>query len=312
MTIRWAPAIGVTPVFVYGVWLMATGVTGWSGLAFVAALLTALPLFGLYAPERVLYLLAPGFALGVLVSLDAWLTGSVPVGTAAALGSGLLLGLPAFFLGATVALSERPGVALLALSEGLVEIVGAQAAIQRAGSGVSASGFLAAYFEVADAQVVAFSTGIAHLGLRSPITFPLAAWVDPTFIVLAVLALGGILVPLLRPPRAGVGTPARPPRRDLAAPVRMIPPPVLNAPDIVATPPRAALGSGLAPVVGAVGAVAAFEAVGAEEPAYAFLAVTVGAIAILIVIAVLSRVPRSVPVPRAAKAAPAPPSGPAR
>ncbi|MCI4361554.1 MAG: hypothetical protein L3J91_07595, partial [Thermoplasmata archaeon] len=155
----------------------------------------------------------------------------------------------------------------------------------------SSTTFLDAWFTTVGHQLGALDTALSGNGLHGTEVIPLSTYADPLFIVLALLALAGILLPMIgdfedRPP----GRPA-PARRDLAESVRKLPPPVLYATASPATAARPPAGAGLAPVVGTALAVGIFLEVASSSPAYTFLIVTLAAVAAVLVLVRLAAAP---------------------
>jgi hypothetical protein len=289
-------ALAVAPVFLFAMGSLLLGVAGWSPLALLVAIVVGLPLFAAAWPDRLPWLLAPSMGLFLLVAVVTWFAQSVPTGAGGDLIAGTLLGLPMWFLGITLGTPERPGISLLALEAGLLESVASFAALATLPTPPAPSQyeFLNAWFLTDGHHLGALASALTGGGLVGGASFPLASYSDPVFVALAFLAVGGLLLPLLRsenPPAVGV---PRPPRRDLAATVRRVPPPILYAEALPPTASRPPPGAGLLPVAGAVAAVVGFEAVGIAAPSYTFTIVTAAAIAAVLFLALLvrSRTPR--------------------
>lgn len=301
----------IAPVFVYGTAIVFAAVRGWDGLALLVLAGTALPVLSVLAPRQLPWLLAPSVAIAAYIGLIGWLNGVIPAGPATDAVAGTLAGLPLWALGIAVGISDRPGWALAGLEAGLAQVVSLKVAVDAAtasAGGASVGAFVSAWFDVVGRQLRGLGSALSTSGLGSPVNFPLEGWFDPVFIALAILALGGLLLPMIRTPRSMRGDPVLPPRRDLASPVRIVPPPVLNAPDLPATDPVSSPGATLAPVLGAVTAVVGFELVGGVAPVYAFTVVTFGVIGVLLAIVLLGgRGPAGAPSRRRRRAASAPP-----
>jgi hypothetical protein len=292
---RWR-VLAVAPVFLFALASLLFGVVGWSTLTFLVALVVGLPLLAAAWPERLPQLLAPSMGLFLLVAVVTWFAQSVPTGAGGDLIAGTLLGLPMWFLGLATGTPERPGISLLALEAGLLETVATFSALATLpiDPRPSESDFLTAWFLVDGHHLGALANALTGAGLVGGPSFPLASYADPVFVALSFLAVGGLLLPMLRsenPPTVGV---PRPPRRDLAPTVRRVPPPILYATALPPTGSRPPPGAGLLPVAGAVVAVLGFELVGVVAPAYTFTFVTAGALAAVLFLALLvrSRTPR--------------------
>ena len=301
----------IAPVFLYGTAIVFASIRGWDGLAILVLLGTALPVLSVVAPRQLPWFLAPSVAIAAYIGLIGWLNGVIPAGPATDAVAGTLAGLPLWALGIAVGISDRPGWALAGLEAGLAQVVALKVAVDAAvasAGGATVGAFVTGWFDGVGRQLRGLGSALSTSGLGSPVNFPFAGWFDPIFILLSILALGGLLLPLIRTPRSMRGEPVAPPRRDLAAPVRIVPPPVLNAPDIPATNPIGSPGATLAPVLGAVTAVVGFEVVGDLAPVYAFTVVTFGVIAVLLAIVYLGgRGPAGAPSRRRRRAAAAAP-----
>jgi len=292
---RWR-VLAVAPVFVFALVSLLVRVVGWSDLTFLVAIVVGLPVLASIWPDRLPWFLAPSMALFLLVAVVTWFAQSVPSGAGGDLVAGTLLGLPMWFLGIATGSPERPGISLLALEAGLLEAVATFSALATlpASPAPDEAAFLNAWFLTDGHHLGALAGALSGSGLLGGPVFPLASYADPVFVALAFLAVGGLLLPMLRsenPPTVGV---PRPPRRDLAPTVRRVPPPILYATALPATSSRPPPGAGLLPVAGAVVAVVGFELVGIVAPSYTFTVVTAGAIAAVafLVLIVRSRTPR--------------------
>lgn len=296
MTDRELPLVAVLPLAAYGVALAVEEASGWSWLVVVVALLTALPLLAAAWPAGRLPLALPGVVLALAIGVDGFVTGVAPTGAVADAAVGVLVGAPLWAAGLVVGLIERPGLSFAAFSELLVQVVVLRATQGSLAAPVGTAGYVSAWLGVVNRQASGITYAIASHGLGSPVQLPMASVTDPLLIVLAVLGLAGVLLPMLPPTPSKRLPPAPVPRRDLAPPVRRVAPPVLNPPDSAPTDPRPSPGPTLAPVVGAIVAVAGFEVIGAAAPRFAFLAVSVGSLAVLATLVVLGRwgVPRGV------------------
>jgi len=298
--------LAVGPVFAFAMGSLLVAVVGWSPLAYLVALVVALPLLAAAWPDRLPWLLAPSMALFLLVAVVTWFAQTVPTGAGGDLIAGTLLGLPLWFLGIAIGTPERPGISLLALEAGLLESVATFSALATLPSDPSPteSEFLTAWFLIDGHHLGALASALTGAGLVGGPSFPLASYADPVFVALAFLAVGGLLLPMLRSENAPtVGVP-RPPRRDLAPTVRRVPPPILYATALPPTGSRPPPGAGLLPVAGAVLAVLGFEVVGLVAPAYTFTLVTLGALAAVLFLGLLVRARRSPRNPTAVPALP--------
>jgi hypothetical protein len=302
MTNRYVPLLAVLPLAVYGVILALSEASGWSAVVLVVAIATSLPLLTPLWPDGRVPLAFPAILIALGLGIDGFLSGSAPTGFVADVTVGILLGAPLWACGVIAGLIDRPGLAIAALAELLGEVALLKATAAYLTGPVGTAAYAAAWLRVLNAQVSGLANAIASGGLGSPIAFPTGSATDPILILTAVLALAGVLLPLLPPVASRRLPPASVPRRDLAPPVRVVPPPVLNAPDATPTAPRASPGPTLAPVIGAVVAVVAFELVGAADPRYSFLVVTVAVVVALGALVVLGRwgVPRGASAARAA------------
>jgi hypothetical protein len=302
---NWLRFLMVAPVFLYATGTLFAGLGPLSPVVLLIAVLVVLPVFSVFDPRSIGWLLAPSIVVFAFVGLLSWTSqGAIPAGTAGEVIVGALLGLPLWFLGVCVSADTKPGIALLALQAGLLEMVTLESTLARVPVGAGADAFLSAWFSTVGGQLGALGSALAHHGLRSGQVIPLASYADPLFILLALLALAGVLLPLIGEPDAQAPVRPAPARRDLAESVRVLPPPVLYATAGEATTARAPAGAGLAPVVGTAVAVVAFIEVASAAPAYAFLVVTLGVVGALVLLVRLAaptgrRVPVAVPAPRA-------------
>jgi hypothetical protein len=186
------------PVLVYLTGVTAAGLSG-VDLPFVVGLvLAAAPLALLVLPERGALLgLLPLLALGVVL-VGGITSGFRLVAPWDALLGGALCGLPLGVLGALLGSPGEPSVRFLLLVAGLWEGLGLRAA------GGSSPGAIGQSFLAVQLRQVG-GLGAWAGGAGSPIV-PLASVNDPLFFGLALLALGGALLALLRIP-AAAGTP---------------------------------------------------------------------------------------------------------
>jgi hypothetical protein len=289
VTNRYLPLLAVLPLSLYGVALALGEASGWSALVAVVAVVTALPLLTPLWPGGRLPLALPAVALTLLLGIDGFLTGKPATGAVADVAVGVIVGAPLWACGVIAGLIERPGLAFAAFAELLAEVVLLGATPSALSGPVGTAGYAAAWLTTLNRQVSGVAQAISTGGLGSPILFPTSTVEDPILIATAVIALAGVLLPLLPPVESRRLPPAAVPRRDLAPPVRLVPPPVLNPPDTTPSPPRRSPGPTLAPVVGAVVAVAGFELFGAAVPRYAFLGVALATVAVLGALVVLGR-----------------------
>ena len=298
MTVRWGRFLATAPVFLYGSWLLAGGVAVWAPGAILVAALVALPALSFLRPERLGWLIAPSILVFLFLALVTWFSPSVPSGGGADLVAGTLLGVPLWFLGVAVAISERPGIGLLAFQAGLLEVVLVVVTLGgSSGPFPSSDAFVAAWFANIGHQIGALGAALTVSGLSGTLSVPLAAEPDPTLVLLALVGLGGVLLPFLAPGASAPVASPKAPRRDLATPRRSLPPPVLYATSEPATLPVPFLGAGVWPAVGAGLAAAGFLAVALAAPAYTFLGVSIGAAVAILVLLRLSMVPRARPKP---------------
>ncbi len=301
MTSTWLRGLTVGPVFVFGTALLVGGVGPWSATSLVVAAVLALPLLAAARPAWLGRLILPSIALFLLDGALTWAIPGFPTGGPADVIAGIFLGLPLWFLGILLGSPERPGIALLSLAAGLFSIVSTGSALSSipALPTPTPEAFLRAWFTTDGHQLASLGGALAGGGLGSAPALPLAGYADPLFVALAFLALGGTLLPLLGTEDPHVRPPPTPSRRDLVPSVRRSVVPVLYATREPATPPRRASVGGRATVGGAVVAVAVFEAVAASAPAYAFLVVTLGVVATLLLLVRLQRPPRPEAAPGA-------------
>jgi hypothetical protein len=281
VTNRWVPLAAVLPLAVYGVALAVGEAAGWSAVVAVVAMATALPMLTPLWPEGRVPLAFPAVLIALGLGIDGFLSGGAPSGFVSDVTVGVIVGAPLWACGVIAGLIDRPGLALAAFAELLAEVVLVRATATYLPGPVGTAAYAAAWLRVLNAQVSGVASAIANGGLGSPIFFPTGSATDPILILTAILALAGVLLPLLPPAESRRLPPAPVPRRDLAPPVRLVAPPVLNPPDATPTAPRASPGPTLAPVVGAIVAVAGFELLGAADPRYSFLVVTVVTVAAL-------------------------------
>ncbi len=267
---RWVAAAAVLPVFVYGLAVTLRFVGPFPLLALFAAAAAALPLLAIARPRLLLAGVLPSALIATVVSVSAWLSQSVPTGIVGALGEGLLLGLPLWFAGVTAAVIDRFGLALLVLEGGLIEVVMARAAVDSLGGPAPASAFLPAWYRVDGAQVHALASALGHGLAPNP---PLEGVLDPVFIGLALLAVAGLLLPMLRSPERDLALPRPERHRPIVPASRILPPPVLDVREGEPTPAVASPGGGLVPVVGAALGLAGVIAVAAVAPSLVYLAV---------------------------------------
>lgn len=294
-------ALTMGPVFVYGAWLLATGVSGWPPSALIVAAVLAVPLAAAAQPRWLPWLLAPSILMFLFLGALTWSSGGAPTGDSAVVVAGVFLGLPLWFLGVALGSGDRPAMALVALGAGLFQIltVGATLASLPSRPPPTPAAFVSAWYTIDGHQIGTFTAALSSGGLAHSGPFPLSGFVDPVFLGLSLLALAGVLLPLLGTEDPPVARTIAPARRDLAPSVRRSPPPVLYATAERPTPARPAPGAGLVPVGGAVAAAAAFVGIAALAPNYAFLGVTVG-VAVSLVILVRRARPRAAPRPSGA------------
>ncbi|HXQ94258.1 MAG TPA: hypothetical protein VN864_03705 [Thermoplasmata archaeon] len=300
MTSPWVRFLMIAPVFVFATGTILLGLGGISPLVFLVTALVVLPVLSVLDPRAIGWLLAPSVVVFAFVGLLSWFSqGAIPTGAAGDVIFGALLGLPLWFLGVCVSADNKPGVGLLALQAGLLEMVTLESALAAVPSGANTDTFLNAWFTTIGHQLGALASALSGNGLRVAQVVPLATYADPLFIVLALLALAGLLLPMIgdfqdRP--SGRPTPSR---RDLAESVRLLPPPVLYATASEATPPRPPAGAGLAPVVGTAIAVLAFLEIASSDPTYTFLIVTAVVVGAVVILVRLAAAPgRPVPAPK--------------
>jgi len=300
----WVRFLLVAPVFLFATATLFVGLGAVPPVVVLIAAMVVLPVFSVFDPRSIGWLLAPSIVVFAFVGLLSWTSsGNIPSGAAGDVIVGALVGLPLWFLGVCVSADNKPGIALLALQAGLLEMVTLESTLSSVPSGAGSGAFLTAWFNTVGGQLGALATALGGKGLRAGQSIPLAGYADPVFIALSLLALAGLLLPLIGEPDARLPPRAVPSRRDLADSVRMLPPPVLYATADPATPARPPAGAGFAPVLGTAVAVVAFLEVASAEPVYAFLVVTVGAVGAIVLLVRLSAapghlVPAAVPPPR--------------
>jgi hypothetical protein len=182
------------PVLVYTTGVTAAGLTT-VNLPFVAGLLlAAAPLALLAVPDRgALLALLPFVALGIVL-VGGITSGFLLAAPWDALLGGALCGLPLGVLGGLLGYSGEPSVRFLLLVAGLWEGLGLRAA------GGSTPGAVGSSFLQVELRQIG-GLGAWAGGAGSPIV-PLASVNDPVFFGLALLALGGALLALLRIPEA--------------------------------------------------------------------------------------------------------------
>lgn len=284
MSSPWLRFALVGPVFAFVLVGLAAALGSVSPASYVIAGLVAVPALSVLRPRALGWLLAPSVVVFAFVGLVSWLSPHVPTGAAADLVVGTLLGLPLWFLGVAVGGEDRPGVGLLALQAGLLEGVTIESALATLPAGAGSDRFLLAWFTTVGHQLGAVGAALSGGGLTGTQPIPLGSYADPVFIGLALLALSGILLPLIgADPHDGVGR-AVPSRRDLAESVRRLPPPVLYATAAPATRRRAPLGAGIGPAVGTALGVLVFLGVASAAPAYTFLVVTLGVVGAVVLL----------------------------
>jgi hypothetical protein len=304
----WLRFLLVAPVFLFATGTLLVGLGGLSPVAILVAAMVVLPIFSVFDPRAIGWLLAPSIVAFTFVGLLSWFSqGAIPTGSAGDVIAGALIGLPLWFLGVCVSADNRPGIALLSLQAGLLEMVTLETTLSKLPPQAGTGPFLSAWFTTVGQQIGALVAALSGHGLQSGHVAPLAAYADPVFIALSLLALAGVLLPLIGEPDARASPRPSPSRRDLAESVRTLPPPVLYAEAAEATLARPPAGAGLAPLIGTALAVLGFLAVASAEPAYTFLIVTVGVVgAVLVLVRLASApgrlVPVAVPAPRRAPA----------
>lgn len=286
MTPRWWAAAVVAPVFLYGLGTTLARAGPLPPLALAAVGLTALPVAAAVRPRWLLPLVGPSAFVAVVVSLDAWLTGTVPTGVVGDLGVGLLVGLPLWFAGTIAGTIERFGLSLLLLVAGLADLVMTRAAVETLAAPFASSAFLPAWYSVDNAQLHAIAAALGNGLGPSP---PLQGILDPALVGLALLAVAGLLVPMLRSPERDLALP-RPPRRRAIVPAsRTVPPPVLAVREGTPTPAAASPGAGFLPVAGAATALALVVVVAGATAAYTYLAVSLGVGVVLLALTAAAR-----------------------
>jgi len=288
----WLRFLMIAPVFLFATATLLAGLGPVSSGVLLVAALVVLPVFAVADPRWIGWLLAPSIVVFALVGLLSWTSqGGIPTGAAAAVILGALLGLPLWFLGVCLSADQRPGIALLGLQAGLLEMVTLETTLAKVPAGTGTDAFLSAWFTTVGGQLGALATALSGHGLRGGEAIPLAAYADPVFIALALLALAGILLPLIGEPEARVPARPTPSRRDLAESVRMLPPPVLFATAAAPTAPRPPAGAGLAPVIGTALALVVFVEAASVDPADTFLLVTIGVVGAVALLGMLAAAP---------------------
>ncbi|MCI4360397.1 MAG: hypothetical protein L3J91_01705, partial [Thermoplasmata archaeon] len=130
MSSPWVRFALVAPVFVFATGSLLLTLGGLSVAALLVAALVALPIFSVANPRNIGWLLAPSVVVFAFVGLVSWLSqGAIPTGLSADVIVGSLVGLPLWFLGVCVSADQKPGVGLLALQAGLLEIVTLESAL---------------------------------------------------------------------------------------------------------------------------------------------------------------------------------------
>ncbi len=285
-TPRWVAAVAVLPDFLYGVATTVLRVGPFPPLALLAAVVVALPLLAVVRPRFLLATVVPSALIAAAVSASAWLTQSVPTGAVGALGEGLLLGLPLWFAGVAAAAVDRFGLSFLVLEGGLLGVVMTRAAVDSLGGPAPASALLPAWYRTDGAQVHALALTLGHGLLPNP---PLEGVLDPVFIGLALLAVAGLLLPMLRSPERDLALPRPERRRPIVPASRTLPPPVLAVREGAPTPAVASPGAGVVPVLGAAAGLAVVIAVAEVAPSFVYLVVGVGVATALIALGLLQR-----------------------
>lgn len=180
------------PVLVYVSVVSLAGLASVGALFVVGLLLCAAPLALLRFPERApAILLLPLVAMGA-VGVGGITSGFLLVAPWDALLGGVLCGLPLGVLGVLLTGAGEPAVRFLLLIAALWEGLGLRAA------GGSAPGAVGSGFLQVQLQQVG-GLGAWSGGAGAPI-LPLASVNDPLFLALALLALGGALLAMLRSP----------------------------------------------------------------------------------------------------------------
>lgn len=282
----------MAPVFAYPMVLLLLGIRPLPLASVALSVVIALPLVAVARPS----LLAPLVGLSGLmigfVGLITLLTPGVPTGLGADLVVALLLGGFPWLLAVAVVLGDHPAAGLLGLSAGLLATVSVLAALPGAlGPTVSSSEFVARWYDTGDRQFGHLGAALVGKGLHTATTFPYATVAPPLFLGLAILAAAGLLLPWLQPSPVGFRSPGGAPRRDLAAPRRIVPWPSSRIPTAPATAPVVGPGAGLVPVSGALIATGGLAAVALLGPASTFLAVALGASAVVVLLWLLA-IPR--------------------
>ncbi|MCI4350224.1 MAG: hypothetical protein L3K15_01750 [Thermoplasmata archaeon] len=279
----------IAPLFLYGMALLAFGIRPLSAATVGLAIVIGLPAVAVVRPN----LLAPMVGLSALmmgfVGAITVLTSGPPTGLGAELVVALLLGLFPWLLGVSVVLGDRPGVGLLGLTVGLIEIVSIGAAVPASfGRSLGPDGFVVRWYSAGGRQFDLLGQILAGKGLRSTGPFPYQSVIAPLLVGLAILALAGLLLPWLRSSPVGIRAPGAVPRRDMAAPTRTVPWPLNRGARAPVTRPVPGPGAGLAPIVGALLATGGFAAAAALAPVYAFLLAAAGATFVIVLLITLS------------------------
>jgi len=292
----------MAPAFAYPMVLLLVGIRPLSLASVALSVVIALPILAVARPN----LLAPlvgisGLMVG-FVGLITVLTPGVPTGLGADLVVALLLGGFPWLLAVAVVLGDHPAAGLLGLSTGLLGTVSVLAAVSGAPStGVTSSEFVARFYTAGDQQFGHLGEALVGRGLHTATTFPYATAVTPLLLGLAILAAAGLLLPWLQPSPVGFLSPGAAPRRDLAPPRRIVPWPSSRILPPPASAPVVGPGAGLVPVGGALVATGSLATVAWLSPANTFLAVALGATAVVVLLLALTIARR--PVPRSPPAA---------
>jgi hypothetical protein len=279
----------MTPAFAYPMVLLLVGIRPLSLASVALAVVIALPILAVARPNLLAPLLGlSGLVIG-FVGLITLLTPGVPSGLGADLVVALLLGGFAWLLAVSVVLGDHPAAGLLGLSVGLVATASVLAVLPNAvSSGVSSSVFVARWYSAGDQQFGHLGTVLVGRGLHSATTFPYATAVTAVFVGVAILAAAGLLLPWLQPSPVGFLSPGAAPRRDLAAPRRIVPWPSSRVLPPPASPPVVGPGAGFVPVGGALIATVGFAAVALLSAASTFLAIAAAATAVVGVLLALT------------------------
>ncbi|MCI4319383.1 MAG: hypothetical protein L3K23_04520 [Thermoplasmata archaeon] len=296
----------LAPAFVYPMVLLLAGIRPLSVATLALSVVIALPIVAVVRGN----LLAPLVGLSGLmigfVGLITLLTPGTPSGLGADLVVALLLGGFPWLLAVAVVLGDHPAAGLLGLSVGLLGAVSVLAALPNAWTASdSSSVFVARWYATGDQQFGHLGEALVGRGLQTATTFPYETAVTPLLVGLAIVAVAGLLLPWLQPSPVGFRSLGSAPRRDLAAPRRIVPWPSSRILPPPASAPVVGPGAGLVPVSGALIATGGFAAVALLSPANAFLAIAAGATAVVIVLLALT-------FSGPARRPPAPTSAPAR